>query len=56
MITGIKENHATSKVSESGRAVNDDLLSKLERLATLKQTGMLTEEEFSAAKAKLLDL
>lgn len=34
----------------------DDLLLKLERLATLKNSGMLTDEEFKAAKAKLLDL
>lgn len=32
----------------------DDLLSKLERLAALKNAGMLTETEFSLAKEKLL--
>ena len=34
--------------------ISKDLLSKLERLAALKQAGMLTDEEFTAAKAKLL--
>ncbi|MBR6711478.1 MAG: PH domain-containing protein [Selenomonadaceae bacterium] len=56
MITEIKENHATPKLSKNSKAADDDLLAKLERLATLKQTGMLTEEEFIAAKAKLLSL
>lgn len=34
----------------------DELLTKLERLSALKTSGMLTEEEFNAAKAKLLNL
>ena len=32
----------------------DDLMAKLERLAALSASGVLTAEEFSAAKAKLL--
>lgn len=32
----------------------DDLLGQLERLASLKTAGVLTDEEFLAAKAKLL--
>jgi hypothetical protein len=32
----------------------DDTLSQLQQLADLKQQGLLTDEEFSAAKAKLL--
>jgi hypothetical protein len=32
----------------------DDMLSKLERLGTLKAQGLLTEEEFAVAKQKLL--
>jgi hypothetical protein len=31
-----------------------DLISQLERLGTLKAQGVVTEEEFTAAKAKLL--
>lgn len=33
-----------------------DAIGELERLATLKQQGVLTDEEFAAAKAKLLGL
>ena len=32
----------------------DDFLAKLEKIAALKQAGLLTDEEFLAAKAKLL--
>ena len=32
----------------------DDTLSQLQQLADLKHQGLLTDEEFSAAKAKLL--
>ena len=32
----------------------DDLLSQLSKLGELKNAGVLTEDEFSAAKAKLL--
>ncbi|WJL96915.1 SHOCT domain-containing protein [Microbacterium sp. ET2] len=32
----------------------DDMIARLQQLAALKQSGVLTDEEFSAAKAKLL--
>lgn len=32
----------------------DDVATQLERLAALKASGVLTEEEFAGAKAKLL--
>jgi hypothetical protein len=32
----------------------DDLMTKLQQLADLKNAGVLSEEEFAAAKAKLL--
>jgi hypothetical protein len=32
----------------------DDMVSKLKQLAELKSSGVLSEEEFQAAKAKLL--
>jgi hypothetical protein len=35
-------------------ATQDDMVSKLERLGTLKAQGLLTEEEFAQAKQKLL--
>lgn len=36
-------------------AASDDLMAQLQQLAQMKQAGLLTEEEFAAAKAKLLD-
>lgn len=36
------------------QAAGDDTIAKLKELASLKDSGALTEEEFSAAKAKLL--
>jgi hypothetical protein len=35
-------------------AVGDDAISQLERLARLKEQGVLTEQEFAAQKAKIL--
>ena len=35
-------------------ASQEDMVSKLERLGTLKAQGLLTEEEFAIAKGKLL--
>ena len=43
------------KQSMSSPALDsEDLISQLERLANLKKANMLTDEEFQAAKAKLL--
>jgi hypothetical protein len=36
-------------------APQEDLIAQLERLGTLKAQGVLTDEEFAAAKAKLLN-
>ena len=33
---------------------SDDLMAQLLQLAQMKEAGLLTEEEFAAAKAKLL--
>ena len=35
-------------------APSDDLMGQLERLASMKAAGVLSDEEFAAAKAKLL--
>ncbi len=35
-------------------APQDDLMAQLDRLGNMKQAGLLTDEEFAAAKAKLL--
>ncbi|NUP50981.1 MAG: SHOCT domain-containing protein, partial [Catenulispora sp.] len=37
-------------------ASGDDSIAELERLAALKQQGVLTDAEFAAAKAKVLGL
>ena len=37
-------------------AGGDDTIAELERLAQLKDQGILTDEEFAAAKAKLLGI
>ena len=35
-------------------AAEDDMMAKLQKLADLKAAGILTDEEFAAAKAKIL--
>jgi hypothetical protein len=35
-------------------AASDDLMAQLQQLGQMKQAGLSTEEEFAAAKAKLL--
>jgi Short C-terminal domain len=40
--------------AEAPAADSDELINKLKELATLKDQGVLTEEEFSAQKAKIL--
>lgn len=39
---------------EAMPAIDDDVITQLERLGALKAQGLLTEEEFAAQKAKLL--
>jgi hypothetical protein len=36
--------------------ITDEALAQLKKLGDLKQAGVLTDEEFTAAKAKLLGL
>jgi len=40
--------------AEPAAADSDELISKLKELATLKDQGILTDEEFNAQKAKIL--
>ena len=40
--------------AQPAAADSDELINKLKELATLKDQGVLTEEEFSAQKAKIL--
>ena len=39
---------------EAMPAIDDDVITQLERLGALRAQGILTEEEFNAQKAKLL--
>jgi hypothetical protein len=41
-------------VAAPAPASQGDLISQLERLGTMKAQGLITEEEFTAAKKKLL--
>jgi hypothetical protein len=45
---------APAPVPAAVPAANDDMMAKLTQLADLKSAGVLTDEEFTAAKAKLL--
>ena len=46
--------HKSAAGSAALTASADDMLSKLERLADLRDRGMLSDAEFDAQKAKLL--
>ncbi|KQV74550.1 hypothetical protein ASC61_05775 [Aeromicrobium sp. Root344] len=48
------ESVAALQREEPADAPADDVISRLERLAALRQSGALTEEEFAAQKAKVL--
>ena len=45
---------AAPRTSETGIASADDIFAKIERLADLRQKGILTDEEFAAKKSELL--
>lgn len=50
------KNKTNSFQQENKQGLNeDDIISKLERLAKLKEQGILTEEEFLQGKAKILN-
>ena len=49
-----KAQQAPPARSGSAPAPQEDLIAQLERLGALKAQGLLTDEEFAAAKAKLL--
>ncbi|EOZ4774653.1 PH domain-containing protein [Pseudomonas aeruginosa] len=46
--------HAKKQPAARAPAGEDDMISKLERLATLRDKGVLTPEEFAEQKAKIL--
>ncbi|MFZ1361488.1 MAG: SHOCT domain-containing protein [Candidatus Nanopelagicales bacterium] len=45
---------AAPAAAPEANAAGDELIEQLSKLASLKDAGALTEEEFTAAKAKLL--
>lgn len=47
---------ASTQASSPAEPDNADIISQLERLGGLRSQGVITEEEFKAAKAKLLGL
>lgn len=53
----ISQGDSTSQIQQNGTPVGntDDVVSKLERLAKLKEQGILTDEEFAQQKAKILE-
>lgn len=47
---------SASRMAKSGKTGGDgDLSAELEKLADLRGRGVLTDEEFAAAKARLLE-
>ncbi len=50
----VLENPIASEEMVELPEINDDLLDQLQRLATLREKGLLTEDEFSAQKKRLL--
>jgi hypothetical protein len=48
------EDQNAQPTSAYSPASEDDMIAKLERLGTLKAQGLLTEEEYTQAKQKLL--
>jgi len=46
--------HAQVQATQAASQSKDDLFQQLEKIASLKQKGILTEEEFQKMKTKLL--
>ena len=53
-MAAMQAQQAAPAVAAPAAAPADDLMAQLGKLADLKAAGILTEEEFAAAKAKLL--
>ena len=51
---GVAAAQAAQQAAPPPAAAGVDLTAELQKLASLKQAGILTDEEFAAAKAKLL--
>jgi hypothetical protein len=55
VLDGGQAEPAAATTTTNGDPPDEDLVDKLERLRALRDDGALTEEEFAAAKARLLD-
>jgi hypothetical protein len=51
-----QEEQVEQQTSESGSGLTDNSVEQLEKLAELKDKGILTEEEFQAKKKEILGL
>ena len=54
LVSSYIRNLQTKKAPERTRAAVNDIVSQLERLAVLKEKGILTDREFAEQKAKIL--
>ena len=50
-----KKHNIPYRIIESKNNLKDSISEELEKLAALKEKGILTDEEFSVAKAKILN-
>lgn len=50
------QEHASQQVNQSSHNSIDDVVSQLEKLAKLKDSGIITEEDFQKKKEKLLGI
>ncbi len=51
---GAQEAVAQQQATQAAAPATDDVIAQIEKLAALHQSGALTDEEFAAAKKKLL--
>jgi hypothetical protein len=55
-VSNLQSQQVQAQVPAQSAPAGNDMMDQLERLGQLRQNGILTEEEFSAAKAKLLGM
>ena len=55
-MAAMQAQHAAPAAAPAAGGIGDDVMAKLTQLAELKNQGILSEEEFAAAKAKLLNV
>ena len=55
-MAAMQAQQAAPAAAPAAGGISDDVMTKLSQLAELKNSGILSEEEFAAAKAKLLNV